>query len=64
MTALKQQLLRSLAIEAVPLVLVQPVALNEEIWSLHQRSAAGLTTPEEEARLTTWCAAREAEEGE
>jgi hypothetical protein len=64
MTDLRQQLLRSLAIEAVPLVLVQPVALDEEYWSLHRKSAAGLTTDEEEARLTAWCAAREAEAGE
>jgi hypothetical protein len=55
---LKQQLERSLEIEPVT-VKVRP--LNEELWSLHQRSAAGLTTPEEEARLTAWCAEKEAE---
>jgi hypothetical protein len=61
---LKQQLERSLEIERLEPVTVKVRPLNEEIWSLHQRSAAGLTTPEEEARLTAWCEAREAEAGE
>jgi hypothetical protein len=45
-------------------VLVQPVALDEEYWSLHRKSAAGLTTDEEEARLNRMCAEKEAEAGD
>jgi hypothetical protein len=58
---LRQQLERSLEIERLEPVTVKVRALDDEIWSLHARSAAGLTTPEEEARLTAWCAEMEAQ---
>lgn len=60
MLPLKQQLLQSLRIEGVMPVLVPIRALDDELWDLHQRSAAGRTTAEEEARLNRLCAEREA----
>jgi hypothetical protein len=48
---LKQQLLRSLRIEGLGPVLVQPVEPNQELWDLHRLSALGVATEEEELRL-------------
>jgi hypothetical protein len=36
--------------------------LDEEYWELHQLSASGRSTPEQEARLNRMCAEREAGE--
>lgn len=62
MTPLRNQL--TLYDLGVRPVLVKVRALDDDYIRLHQRSAAGLTTPEEEARLDRLCAEREVEAGE
>jgi hypothetical protein len=63
-TALRQQLIRSLAIEGVKPVFVQPVALSERYWSLHRKCAAGTITEDEAAELELMCAEKEREADE
>lgn len=59
MSDLRQQFIRSLAIEGLKPVLVKPRLPDQRYWSLHQKCAAGTITPGEIAELDAMQAAKE-----
>lgn len=61
MTNLRQQLLRSLALEGVKPVLVQPRLPDARYCELHRKCAAGTLDEDERAELDLMCAMKERE---
>jgi hypothetical protein len=61
---LRQQLIRSLAIEGVKPVLVTPRLPDERYCLLHRKCAAGTIAPDERAELDLMCAEKEREADE
>lgn len=50
------------ALPTIPRITVEPVKLNERLWELHGKCAAGTMTDAERRELDVMCAAAEAEQ--